>query len=67
MQTSFTGTGNNLTEALRNAIQAAAEVFEPESKWTVEETAGDLKGSPISITIGIGGGKGEDANPKPGK
>jgi hypothetical protein len=67
MQTSFTGTGANQNEALQKAITAALDKFEPVSKWTLEETAGDLQGGPISITIGIGGGKGEDASPKPGK
>jgi hypothetical protein len=71
LKTQFTGTSEkgDITEAIQEALKAALVVFEEDSAWTMENVGGNklvLK-APVSVTIRMGGPKGEDATPKPPK
>jgi hypothetical protein len=62
LTTSFTGTSprGDLTEAIRNALEKANASNKTDLTWTIEKTGGDrLELGPISVTIKIGGAKGE--------
>jgi len=64
----FTGTSptGDLTQALENALTEAAKEFHEDSAWTIEKIGGKRLQlhAPISVTLRIGGDKGEDANPR---
>jgi hypothetical protein len=68
MKTLFTGISHrgDLTEALQNALKQASKEFHEDSAWTLQRTGGKglELGGPLSVTIRIGGDKGEDANPR---
>jgi hypothetical protein len=62
LKTTFVGTSRSgdLKEAIRNALKEARKEFDESLKWEIKKIAqNQLTLGPISVTIRVGGGKGD--------
>jgi hypothetical protein len=63
LKTTFTGKSvrGDVAEAIQDALKKAKPHFKKKIAWTIEKTGGDrLQLAPMSVTIRVGGSKGDD-------